>query len=73
MQKSRLEGATLKHLINDHAIDLDLLLEVAIEVTEGLDAVFQSEKSIRGESVEATSCAISTRFSFFDHTPTLVT
>jgi len=33
-----LDGATLKHLINGHAMELERLLDVAIEVTEGLDA-----------------------------------
>jgi serine/threonine protein kinase len=33
-----LDGVTLKHLINNQAMDLDRLLALAIEVTEGLDA-----------------------------------
>ena len=33
-----LDGATLKHLINGQAIELERLLDLAIEVTEGLDA-----------------------------------
>jgi serine/threonine protein kinase len=33
-----LDGLTLKHLINNQAMDLDRLLDLAIEVTEGLDA-----------------------------------
>ena len=33
-----LDGLTLKHLINNQALDLDRLLDLAIEVTEGLDA-----------------------------------
>ena len=33
-----LDGVTLKHLINNQAMDLDRLLDLAIEVTEGLDA-----------------------------------
>jgi serine/threonine protein kinase/Tol biopolymer transport system component len=33
-----LDGATLKHLINGQPMDLERLLDVAIEVTEGLDA-----------------------------------
>src|SRR5215468_1420267 len=33
-----LDGATLKHLINGQAMELERLLDVAIEVTEGLDA-----------------------------------
>jgi serine/threonine protein kinase/Tol biopolymer transport system component len=37
-----LDGATLKHLINGQAMELDRLLDLAIEVTEGLDAA-QSE------------------------------
>src|SRR6516162_7041055 len=33
-----LVGATLKHLINRRAMELERLLDVGIEVTEGLDA-----------------------------------
>src|SRR5215472_12367991 len=33
-----LDGATLKHLINGQALDLPRLLDLAIEVTEGLEA-----------------------------------
>jgi len=33
-----LDGATLKHLINGQAMELERLLDLAIEVTEGLDA-----------------------------------
>jgi serine/threonine protein kinase/Tol biopolymer transport system component len=33
-----LDGATLKHLINGQPMELDQLLDLAIEVTEGLDA-----------------------------------
>src|SRR5215469_8679438 len=33
-----LDGATLKHLINGQAVELEKLLDLAIEVTEGLDA-----------------------------------
>ena len=33
-----LDGVTLKHLINGRAMDLERLLDLAIEVTEGLDA-----------------------------------
>jgi serine/threonine protein kinase len=33
-----LDGLTLKHLINNQAMELDRLLDLAIEVTEGLDA-----------------------------------
>jgi len=33
-----LDGATLKHLINGQAIELERLLDLGIEVTEGLDA-----------------------------------
>src|SRR5215468_779097 len=33
-----LDGATLKHLINGQAMELEKLLDLAIEVTEGLDA-----------------------------------
>ena len=33
-----LDGATLKHLINGKAMELDRLLDYAIEVTDGLDA-----------------------------------
>src|SRR5215831_6412988 len=33
-----LDGATLKHLINGQAMELERLLDVAIEVAEGLDA-----------------------------------
>jgi eukaryotic-like serine/threonine-protein kinase len=33
-----LDGVTLKHLINNQAVELDRLLDLAIEVTEGLDA-----------------------------------
>jgi len=33
-----LDGVTLKHLINGKALGLDRLLDLAIEVTEGLDA-----------------------------------
>ena len=33
-----LDGLTLKHLINNQAMDLDRLLDLAMEVTEGLDA-----------------------------------
>jgi serine/threonine protein kinase/Tol biopolymer transport system component len=33
-----LDGATLKHLINGQAMELDRLLDLGIEVTEGLDA-----------------------------------
>jgi len=33
-----LDGATLKHLINRRAMELERLLDVGIEVTEGLDA-----------------------------------
>jgi eukaryotic-like serine/threonine-protein kinase len=33
-----LDGSTLKHLINGQAMDLERLLDLAIEVTEGLDA-----------------------------------
>jgi serine/threonine protein kinase/Flp pilus assembly protein TadD len=33
-----LDGATLKHLINGQPIELERLLDLAIEVTEGLDA-----------------------------------
>src|ERR1700739_1005612 len=33
-----LDGVTLKHLINGQAMDLERLLDVAIEVTEGLEA-----------------------------------
>jgi serine/threonine protein kinase/tetratricopeptide (TPR) repeat protein len=33
-----LDGATLKHLINGQAMELDKLLDLGIEVTEGLDA-----------------------------------
>jgi len=33
-----LDGATLKHLINGQAMELERLLHLAIEVTEGLDA-----------------------------------
>jgi len=33
-----LDGATLKHLINGQAMELERLLDLGIEVTEGLDA-----------------------------------
>jgi serine/threonine protein kinase/Tol biopolymer transport system component len=33
-----LDGVTLKHLLNSQAMELDRLLDLAIEVTEGLDA-----------------------------------
>src|SRR6516165_8432379 len=33
-----LDGATLKHLINGQAMELERLLDLAIEVSEGLDA-----------------------------------
>jgi len=33
-----LDGATLKHLINGQAMEVEKLLDLAIEVTEGLDA-----------------------------------
>ena len=33
-----LDGLTLKHIINNQAMDLDRLLDLAIEVAEGLDA-----------------------------------
>jgi len=33
-----LDGVTLKHLINGRALELDRLLDLGIEVTEGLDA-----------------------------------
>src|SRR5262252_3567174 len=33
-----LDGATLKHLIDGRAMELELLLDLGIEVTEGLDA-----------------------------------
>ena len=33
-----LDGATLKHLINGQAMEIEQLLDLAIEVTEGLDA-----------------------------------
>src|SRR5271169_5351486 len=33
-----LDGATLKHLINGQSMELERLLDLAIEVTEGLDA-----------------------------------
>jgi eukaryotic-like serine/threonine-protein kinase len=33
-----LDGVTLKHFINNQAVELDRLLDLAIEVTEGLDA-----------------------------------
>src|SRR6516162_844775 len=33
-----LDGATLKHLINGQSIELDGLLDLGVEVTEGLDA-----------------------------------
>jgi serine/threonine protein kinase len=33
-----LDGATLKHLISGKPIELECLLDLAIEVTEGLDA-----------------------------------
>ena len=33
-----LDGATLKHLINGQAMELERLLDLAIEVTEGLHA-----------------------------------
>jgi serine/threonine protein kinase len=33
-----LDGATLKHLISGQAMELDKLLDLGIEVTEGLDA-----------------------------------
>jgi serine/threonine protein kinase len=33
-----LDGSTLKHLISGQAMALDRLLDVAIEITEGLDA-----------------------------------
>src|SRR6201988_2892264 len=33
-----LDGATLKHLISGQAMELERLLDLAIEVTEGLDA-----------------------------------
>src|SRR5215469_17017162 len=33
-----LDGATLKHLINGQAMEFERLLDLAIEVTEGLDA-----------------------------------
>jgi eukaryotic-like serine/threonine-protein kinase len=32
------DGSTLKHLINGQPMELERLLDVAIEVTEGLDA-----------------------------------
>jgi eukaryotic-like serine/threonine-protein kinase len=33
-----LDGVTLKHLINNQAVELDRLLDLSIEVSEGLDA-----------------------------------
>ena len=33
-----LDGRTLKHLIGAHPVDIELLLEIAIEVADGLDA-----------------------------------
>src|SRR5499425_1251935 len=33
-----MEGATLKHLINGQPLELERLLDLGIEVTEGLDA-----------------------------------
>ena len=33
-----LEGSTLKHVIADHPIELERLLNIAIEIAEGLDA-----------------------------------
>ena len=33
-----MEGATLKHVINDHTLELDRLLDIAIDVADALDA-----------------------------------
>jgi serine/threonine protein kinase len=33
-----LDGATLKHLISDHPLDLERLLEISIEIADALDA-----------------------------------
>src|SRR5215472_9527444 len=35
-----LDGVTLKHLINNQAMDLERLLDLALEVTEGLDVFY---------------------------------